>query len=108
METDYKALIGHYFSREVARTKELKTGQIHVAFADGTMSVYSQAEVNKMIETILESALNDQKLRELGDKLSEDEIVFGRSAFHVPSFERIDPMSDKMREILLQTNYLTH
>lgn len=61
---DHKAIIQHYFSREVSRTKELSTGQIHVAFADGTMSVYSVKQIEKFKETMLLSAnyeLTDNK-----------------------------------------------
>lgn len=104
---DYKDRIAHYFGREVSRIKELSTGQIHCAFADGTMSVYSKRQIAQFAEEIMESLLNDSKIKELGNKLWEDEMIFGHSAFHVPSFERIDPISDTMRELLFKTNYLT-
>ena len=65
MKTDHKLILQHYFSnRPIARTKELKNNMIHVAFADGTMAVYSSKEVEQFAETMLLSThyeLSDNK-----------------------------------------------
>lgn len=51
--TDYKAIMSYYFGREVSRIKELSTGQIHCAFADGTMTIYSKEQIAQFAEEIL-------------------------------------------------------
>ena len=52
-KTDYAPIIAHYFSLEVLRTKELSTGQIHCAFGDGTMSVYSKEQIAQFAEDMM-------------------------------------------------------
>lgn len=106
--TDYGAIIVHYFGRPVARTKELSSGQIHCAFADGTMAIYSKEQIEKWAEDILNSVLHDENMKKAMSQMDQDIEMFGCGAIHVPSFEIVDPMSDTMRQILLNYNYLIH
>lgn len=67
---DYNAIIAHYFSRQVARTKELSTGSIHVAFEDGTMAVYSKDFITLMSKEMELWAENEVRRRNSYEALS--------------------------------------
>lgn len=62
--TENLSVISAYFSRSIARTKALKSGQTHVAFVDGTMAVYSQEEINQMEYTIM-SHTHETRIKEI-------------------------------------------